>query len=129
MLKPSLQPQPLTTTKTLGSLLSQFLQDTSDRLERPVLLSPESFIMGIINLSIHSWCVCMCVCDDQSGNPNQILSGDPSQLFGLAVASSHQDTGRRFPCSEDIKILVPRKKSSSNRNIINRDSSSQINFL
>ena len=45
----------------LGSLLSQFLQDISDQLERPVLFSPESFIMGIINLSIHCWCVCMCV--------------------------------------------------------------------
>lgn len=83
------------------------------------------------NKPFHTFLVCVyvCVCDDQSGNPNQILSRDPSQLFGLAIASSHQDTGRRFPCSEDIKILVPRKKSSSNRNIINRDSSSQINFL
>lgn len=68
--------------------------------------------------------VYVCVCDDQFGNPNQILSGDPPQLFGLAIVSSHQDTGRRFPCNEDIKILVPRKKSAPNRNIINRDSSS-----
>ena len=125
-LKPSLQPQPLTTIKTQRQspfVLSQFFQAISDQLERPVLLPPESFIMGIKNLFIHSWCVCVCVCvcicDDWFRNPNQILGGAPSQLCGLAIAPSHQDTGRRIPCNEDIIILVPRKKSASNSNLIN----------
>lgn len=38
-----------------------------------------------------SWCVC--VWHHQFGNPNQILGGYPSQLYGLATTPSHNDTG------------------------------------
>lgn len=48
----------------------------------------------------------VCVWHQQCGNPNHILCGDPSQLYGLDTTPSRHDTRRKVPFKEDIIILV-----------------------
>lgn len=48
----------------------------------------------------------VCVWHQQCGNPNHMLCGDPSQLYGLDTTPSHHDIRRKVPFEEDRIILV-----------------------